>query len=367
MIKKSIALSILAMITLSQNIEAKDITKKASSEVGWRFGNFSDNNETVVPKTQKGILAEILKTQRKQLKVQKKILDVLQKRFDPQPEIIMVDGKPCIANSSEHCYKWEPEPEAKRYPVIAKFFSNPTQKNAAEYLKWYSKHMNHAVRAGTALMLAKYQYGANASNYNIDKKGMIGATGENYTANKKHTERLFKKYMDKFYLNVYVGRNLDIDVFGLKGFVYLFETYPKLKINLIFYNEDVKEKLHNISDKYKSLKRVFAHTNQEIVSKGMFAKHGIYATPTTELILKNTGDSQIMQTGRMDVSNFDEKVLRYLWFKKIIKDNAYSTDYKKWDDSTLLKTKMYERDKENRFNVDKYEYTNPNMAPHKIK
>jgi len=359
-------LSISAVLTISvtTNTFAKDVTKSAPGEQGWRFGKFDDSNSTT-PKTEKEILAKMLKVEQEQLKTQKEILKVLNNQFNPKPETIMVDGKPCIANSSAKCYKWLPVAEAKKYPIIAQFYSNPTEENAAKYMQWYSKHVNHAKKAGVALMLAKYQYGDNASNYNIDRTGTIGAFGANSTGNDEHIKKIFRDHMKDFYINVYLGRGLDADIFGLDGYNGLFEEFPKLKVNIIYYNEDVKKKLEAISKKFYIVRMIKSHANTEKVSSYLFKKNGIYSTPTSQIVLKSNGESQILSLGKMGSLGFAKKVNQFLWFKGIIKENDYSSDYKKWDDSKYLQRNSYDLFSKD-VDFSKYQYHNTDMKPLEI-
>lgn len=358
-------LSASLFFALSQNIYAKD----ANAEIGWRFGHFEDVNSTKktskAPKTQKEILKKMLEVQEEQLETQKKILKVLKNQFDPEPETIMVDGKPCIANSSAKCYKWMPEPEAKKYPIIAKFFSNPTVDNAAQYIQWYSKHTNHATKAGMALYLAKYQYGDNATNFNTKKTGMLGSRGEYSQAEYATKLKLFKNNLNKFYINLYLGRGLDVDVFGLKSIAILLEKVPELKLNVFYYNDDVKNKLHAIADKYIYIKRIFKQTAKSYSGSAVFQTNGIYSTPALELVLLSDKSSQIMGTGRVSPTGFISKVLRYLWYKGEIKKNGYVSDYKMWDNSTYVKDTMHDELGED-IDVSKYQYKNNQMKPKKL-
>ena len=354
--------TILIGLLCSSVAFATNSTKDAKTEIGWRFGNFADKNATKKePKTQKEILMKILSVQEEQLDVQKDILKVLQKRFDPQPETIIVNGKPCIANSSAECYKWIPEPEAKRYPVIANFFSSPTKEKAAKYLKWYSKHTNNAKKAGVALQMAKYQYGDNAANYNSKKNGMLGAFGEIGSAERNSRIATFKKFSNKFYMNLYLGRGLDVDLFGTRGLNNILQDIPGVKMNIIYYNDDVKNKLHEISKNYPDLKNVL-DSNNELVDKSMFTKNGIYSTPTMELVIIKSKLRQIIATGNFSTTLLVDNTLKYLWMKKIIKSNSYSTDYKVWDHSNYLKNTSYE-DTGKVLDLDKYQYHNTQMKP----
>lgn len=353
--------SIALAASLSTCAYASTVTKAAPSEQGWRFGKFDETNSTT-PKTEKEILARMLKVEEEQLKTQKQILKVLNDQYNPKPETIMVDGKPCIANSSAKCYKWEPVLEAKKYPVIAEFYSNPTEENAAKYLQWYSKHMNHAKKAGVALTLAKYQYGDNATDFNIDKTGTIGAFGANSSGEEEHLKKMFREHMSDFYINVYLGRGLDADIFGLEGYDGLFEEFPKLTVNVVYYNNDVKTKLNALSKDFHQIRMLQAHTRQEAVSSDMFKQNGIYATPTSQVVLKSDGSSQILYIGKMGSLGFAKKVIQFLWFRGIIKSNNYASDYKKWDDSKYIKYNKFE-EYGTRKDFSKYQYHNTDMKP----
>lgn len=357
--KKILTLSL--SVLLSANLLASN--KDADAEIGWRFGKFQDTNKTKrPPKTQKEILSEMLNVQKEQLKTQKEILLVLQKRFDPQPQTIMVNGKPCIANSSAKCYKWLPEPEAQRYPIIGKFYANPTIENAAEYSKWYSKHTNHALKAGVALYMAKYQYGDKVTDYNVNKSGTIGASGEGSEGKSNVLKKVFKENSDKFYINVFLGRSLESDAFGLVGIAALIEQMPEIKFNIIYYSDEVKQKLKGLSTIYDYVKKAIEGSEQSYVSPELFKKDGIYMTPTVEIVLKKTGESQIIGVGKISPTNFISKTLRYLWLKGIIKKNNYASDTVQWDNIKNLNNKSYETTGRV-INFDKYQYSNTQMEP----
>lgn len=358
-IKKTALLATFVLLT--NTFLYADKSKAAPAEKGWRFGNFKDINESVSKaKTEKEMLANIMKLEYEQLKTQKKILKVLQKRFDPQPEIITVNGKKCVANSSAECYKWIPEPEAKRYPVIANFFSNPNTKSAEKYIKWYSKHINNAEKAGISLYLARMQNGPKATDFNIKNNGLLGANGEYQGAKQRHYKKLLLSHKNELHVNIYLGRNTEVDIFGLEGISNLIDELPELTYNLIYYNNDVKRKLYGIAKTYKYLNNVFSHTN-ETVSKEMFKKYKIYTTPTIAVFLNKDNNSQIIATGKVSPTNFIQKTVKYLWYKKIIKRNDYMSGDNLWDSSRYIENKMID-DYTHTFDVNKYRYQNKNLS-----
>jgi len=357
---KIIKIAVITGIVLMSNNCLFANEKNAPAEKGWRFGEFNDLNKSVSKaKTEKEMLSNIMKIELEQLKVQKKMLKILQKRFDPQPEIITVNGKKCVANSSAECYKWIPEPEAQRYPVIANFFSNPNKESAKKYLQWYSKHINNAEKAGISIYLAKMQYGKKATDFNIKNNGMLGANGEFREAQEKHYKELLLKNKNKLHVNIYIGRGLEIDMFGMEGISYLIDELPELTYNVIYYNNDVKNKLHKISKKYKYLNNIFYHTN-EIVSSKMFKINKIYTTPSIAIVLEKDNSSQIIATGKVSPTNFIQKTVKYLWYKKIIKENDYMSGSNLWDSSKYLERKQ-EYDYTKKFDINKYKYKNTNL------
>ena len=182
MVKKVVIVSLAAVGVLFASTPLPQPTDASTSpnsakkkgspfERGFRFGDFDDNS-TTPPKTKMSIadiLDEMLKVQKKQLKVQKKILAILQDEFDPQPKKIIVNGKECIENSSAECFKMPLlHPDGKKVPVLGKFVTNPTVENAREYLKWHAKFLKSAFKGGEAITLAMNQFGPAAYplNYN---------------------------------------------------------------------------------------------------------------------------------------------------------------------------------------------------------
>lgn len=361
-----ISLSLLLILGLNNTLLAKE--KKANAEIGWRFGNFDEVNSTVKRDEKKSInrlLAEMLKTQKEQLKTQKKILKVLEDAYDPKPKTIIVDGKPCIANSSAKCYKWLPVPEAKRYPVIAQFFGNPTIKTAAIYLQWYSKHVNNALAAGTALYMAKNQYGENATNFALRRTSQMHPFGEFSSNLKSYLEKVIKDNMDKFYLNIYIGRSLEADTYGLQGVYQILKQYPNVNFNIIYYNSDVKTKIALLGKKLYYIKDILKKSkNRKFVGDQYFKSAGIYTTPSIEVILKQDKSAQIITVGKASLTNFTAKLIKYLKLKKVIVENEI--DYKTWDDSKYIKHNL-QREYGVDLNVSKYNYKNTNMFPKKPK
>lgn len=364
---RKILSSLLCTVLISSVIYAKD-EGAAPAEIGWRFGNFDETKkeekEKPTPKSLKEILKKMLEVQEEQLEVQKDIRKILKDRYDPEPETIIVNGKPCIANSSAECYKWLPEPEAKRYPIIGEFFANPTVDKAAQYLQWYSKHTNNASKAGISMYMAKYQYGENATKFDIKKEGMLDSKGKAKKAQDVRERRLFSEHTKDFYVNYYLGRGLDVDVYGLEGMSYLMQDVPNMKVNLIFFNNDVKKKITEISEHYRYIKRVLDSASASYIDANMFKENGIYSTPSFELVLNKDKSSQIMGTGKISQTGIIKKSLKYLWLKEVVKD-SYMNDYKMWDDSNYIESQMWDKLGKS-INVDKYQYRNTDMQPKEL-
>ena len=122
--------------------QAANTKQKVKIERGYKFGGLVDNNKSSLKKkTERELLAELVKLSRAQLKEQKRIREILENEFDPQPKTITLkDGTKCIENSSAKCFKMPMIPEIRGIPAIANAYKNPTLENIKIRELWYAKY-----------------------------------------------------------------------------------------------------------------------------------------------------------------------------------------------------------------------------------
>lgn len=363
-------ISPLLALLLLDSAQAADAPKPGTNnnvERGWRFGEFKDSNETTSDRqdqrTIKQILAEMLDVQKEQLDTQKEILEAIKEIRNPKPEIITgKDGKPCVANSSVDCYKKVLEPEALRYPVIGKFIDNPTVETATEYLKWYTHHTNRAKDTGFALYLAKTKYGEKATPMNMKRSTFNDPFGHEIQTQGKYVDKLINGELSKeFTLYIFLGRDFNMDAFSMPSYAELPKQLPNVSYNVVFYNNDVKSKLTAYGEKYEDMKTLINGATQQYVGEKYFDQFGVYATPSVSVYLNKDKSLQLLAVGKMGLSGLKEKLMEYLRFKHIIKQD-YMVDYKVWGESDYVKDKYYDLYGEVP-EVEKYDYKNHDMTP----
>jgi hypothetical protein len=344
MVKKVVIVSLAAVGVLFASTPLPQPTDASTSpnsakkkgspfERGFRFGDFDDNS-TTPPKTKKSIadiLDEMLKVQKKQLKVQKKILAILQDEFDPQPKKIIVNGKECIENSSAECFKMPLlHPDGKKVPVLGKFVTNPTVENAREYLKWHAKFLKSAFKGGEAITLAMNQFGPAAYplNYNRFEYDTPGAYSK--VLQKRNNKAVLNALSNEIEIFFFLGKNADADAYAIDNYSKFAKEVPEIKYTIVFLNEGAKKVFNALASRLKNISEFSSGAKAILVSPDAFKKHNIYATPMVTMYAKKKKQMRSILVGRASANGIIENAISALEYDEILKD-AHSPGFKAWE------------------------------------
>ena len=324
--------------------QSADEKAKVKIERGYKFGGLSDNNDSrLKKKSERELLAELVKLNRAQLKEQKRIREILENEFDPKPkEITLKDGTKCIENSSAKCFKMPMIPEVRKIPAIANAYKNPTLKNIKTRELWYAKYtdavLNDAYLKGQAIRELGPKYPlATRPRGTIETKGLDSVVMSHYK------KRLVAKYMKNFKLNIFLGMNESLDMYSLVRLAYILKDNPTWNITLVFNSATAKK---HWEDQYKNFyaSKYFARA-KVVVQPSAFKEFKIYTTPSIYLQdLKHKKDVFIYK-GRATENDIISRVLEYMVNNKYIKRNELSAE-KAWKakSSLPLIQNYYEKD-----------------------
>jgi hypothetical protein len=344
MVKKVVIVSLAAVGVLFASTPLPQPTDASTSpnsakkkgspfERGFRFGDFDDNS-TTPPKTKKSIadiLDEMLKVQKKQLKVQKKILAILQDEFDPQPKKIIVNGKECIENSSAECFKMPLlHPDGKKVPVLGKFVTNPSVENAREYLKWHAKFLKSAFKGGEAITLAMNQFGPAAYplNYNRFEYDTPGAYSK--VLQKRNNKAVLNALSNEIEIFFFLGKNPDADAYAIDNYSKFVKEVPEIKYTIVFLNEGAKKVFNALASRLKNISEFSSGAKAILVSPDAFKKHNIYATPMVTMYAKKKKQMRSILVGRASANGIIENAISALEYDEVLKD-AHSPGFKAWE------------------------------------
>jgi hypothetical protein len=288
----------------------------------------TSNKEINTNKTVVELLAEILKVQREQLRVQKKILAILQEQFNPKPKLVTVNGKQCIANSSADCFVMPLTPVAKRIPVLKNWLLHPSIKTAAAYIKWQSKYLREISKAAYAYDFAVTEYGNKIAQVDYSQPSFEETLGYTNVIRDKYRQFLINKYKDDFKLYIFMGLNPDLDVYSFTSIAKFIDSHPKLKYTIVFKNEKEKKAFVEAGNIFPVIKKVLGNKNVEIATMNNFKRLNIYTTPTIAIKLNNSNVINKILVGRPN-GYLDQKIINFLEFKGIIKEGSNPT-YKAW-------------------------------------
>jgi hypothetical protein len=302
--------------------------KKVKIERGYKFGGLADNNESSLKKkSERELLAELVKLNRAQLKEQKRIREILENEFDPQPKMITLkDGTKCIENSSAKCFKMPMIPEVRKIPAIANAYKNPTLKNIKTRELWYAKYtdavLNDAYLKGQAIreLGPKYPLATRP-------RGTIQTNGMDSVIMKHYKKQLVAKHMKNFRLNIFLGMNESLDMYSLVRLAYILKDNPTWKVTLVFNSNEAKK---HWEAQYKNFyaSKYFSRA-KTVVQPSAFKEFKIYTTPSIYLQdLKHKKDVFIYK-GRATEGDIISRVLEYMINNKYIKRNELSAE-KAW-------------------------------------
>lgn len=318
--------SLLALPLLAEN-------KKPQEKEGSGYAFYED---TEAPKKKKGdlreIMEELLRESKKQTKIQEEILAHLKNQADV-PQMVEVNGKECLANSSVDCFVMPITGDAKRIPVMKAWIENPTMENAIAYYRWQSVYLNKIFNAG-------YAYHTASMSVEHPFKGIptyMEATGGYETTKQMRfvAEEVIKKHAKEMRIFILIGENIGFDIENNQNIFNIFDNFSKMGISVYYvfknqeslkdFNEVIKavptksyqERWEKISNEYK------------IVSPNTFkGSENIEVHITPMYILKydskNKHFSQVLGAGRDDFEDLMEALPRSLIYWDIEKPSVFS-------------------------------------------
>jgi len=266
---------ILLVCFLVINMYSSDLIDKNTNQNdikrGFHFGEVENiPNKKEDEKSVKIILTEMLEIEKKQLKEQKRIRELLESQYDPQPKkFINKDGKECIENESEDCYKYPILPSASRTPVLAKFLEDPTSmENAINYKQWEDKHFSHVENIGYGMKYAVLNNNKKSKTM-IDSSSMLSGRHSVYLTNAKAD--ILKKHAENIKIFILMSNDGREFKSVRNGITEAIETLRFININpdLVFPSQEAVANFENIIKKYDSyiLKELNDLAPNKIVSK----------------------------------------------------------------------------------------------------
>jgi len=340
MIKKTIvAMCITATLFATTTLDGNKTDKKKEQnkfERGFRFQGMSEEEVNATIRKMAGkrdiaaILEEILKIQKKQLKTQDEILEILQAKFDPKPKKIIVNGKECIENSSADCFNMPLlHPDAKQVPVVREFVSHPSIKSAKEYLRWHAKFLQHSFRAGESLTLAVNQYGAKAYPLNYENYS-YSTPGAYTTVLAERSNKMVLNSLEKeVSLYFFFGKNADADTYAIDNYANLIKEIPSIKYHVVFYTAGAKGAFDALASRLKNIQWFKNRAASITVSPETFSKHNIYATPSIGSFIKRKKKLRIVTVGRDSPNSIIGNIVDVLEYDKVLKE-GHSPGYETW-------------------------------------
>ncbi len=319
LIKFTTAIIAVAVLTLAGTAAENTEKDKSKIEQGFRFGQVPSGGDDLKSKTQKQLLEELVKLSKKQLKEQKRIREILEEEYDPQPKMItMPDGTECIENSSSKCFKMPIIAEVKKIPAIAEAYKNPTLKNIKNREMWYGTYVLNVLKDSYLKGQAIRELG---QKYPLATKplGTIETTGADSVALSKYRKHIVNTNMKNFKLNIFLGKNKSLDMYSLVRLAYLIKDNPTWNFNLIFNSSKSKSTWEK---QYKSFwASKYLKTANTFVQPNAFKEFKVETTPSIFLndIKKDT--NTLIFIGRATQGDIISRVIEYLIHYKYIKRN----------------------------------------------
>lgn len=309
-----------------------DSDKSVGSESGFRFGDKGDMaEEGEAEKMNRASLEELIKIEREQLKVQKRILALIEQQVDPKPETITrKDGSKCIANSSADCFKMPLEPFAKRIPVLANWVTNPSKETGKEWLRWQATYFNHVFKSANAARFAIAQYGNEAYPTSYQHAGFETAKGANSVMLNAAKAHLVNAMHDKVHLFLFMGMNSDMDLLSYLSYAKLKAKLPDVKMTIVFYSEEAKGVFDDMVRTLPQELQSFSDHTEQIVNRSYFKKYGIYTTPELATYLPDEQKIDIVLSGRAGTEKTIGLIADIMEYRGVL-DHTALTDYKMWE------------------------------------
>ncbi|HIE59711.1 MAG TPA: hypothetical protein EYP82_07270 [Hydrogenothermaceae bacterium] len=356
MVKKSVLFLVLSSLVMAddplpQNSVATNVPvgkeakkdKGSPFERGFRFG---DVNSSAVPRpktkrSMQDIPEEMLKVQKKQLKTQKRILEIIENEFDPQPKKIVVNGKECIENSSAECFKMPLlHPDGKKVPVLGKFVTEPTVENAREYLKWHAKFLKSAFKGGEAITLAVNKFGPKAYPLNYDRFEYDTPGAYSSVLKERNNKAVLDALSGEVEIFFFFGKNADADTYALDNYAKFAKDVPNIKYSLVFYNKGSQEVFNALASRLRNIAEFKDSAKAFTVSPQAFKANSVYATPTVTMYLNKKKKMRTILVGRNSSSGIIANAISSLEFDEVLKD-AHSPGFKAWERTGDYSEKHY--------------------------
>lgn len=330
MLKKILALSLVSLIC-SAALQAKEEEK-----IGRGWLQYEDapqqKNEGNTKKIQermseKDILLSILQEQKKQTKLQEEILHVLKVTND-LPEMIEVNGKKCLSNSSADCFKMPITKDAARIPVMRKWIEEPTVENAKAYYKWQSKLLNQVFDAGYSLNLASI---ATPPILGDVPKSVSDGTADPLKQRDDYVfNNIIKKMSKDIELDILLGKTFGFDIDKAIRIFDIYDKYKSIGVKVRFVFPDQKA-LDNFAYSNKSAPAEIygkrwakIDSNDKVISPNTFKDPNIsvYITPMYILRLndfkKKIHINQVIGVGNSEFKDIYKSTVNTLILNKVI-------------------------------------------------
>ena len=310
------------LLSIAGALFAQDDDKSPKIEQGFRFGDISKSKDDLKKVTEKQLLLELVKLNKKQLKEQKRIREILENKFEPKPKMMTLpDGTKCIENSSAKCFKMPMIDSIKKIPVYVNAYQKRTLKAEKAKDLWEAKYISEvqklAYLKGQAIRELGPKYPLATTRI-----GTINNFGLDSVAQSRYEKSIVNKYMHNFEINIFLGINKGLDMYSLVRLAYIVRDNPKWKINLIFKSTKAK------NDWEKQYKNFYVSRNllklNTIVQPSAFKEFKIYTTPSLFLKDKKLHKDTLIFIGRATEEDIVSRILDYLINKKYIKRNELS-------------------------------------------
>ena len=358
---KKILMSSVLLGLLHVGANETSLEKKVNTiEKGFEFykGSDSKNKKNNEKKNVLQYLKALLKESKDQTKTQKDILKLLKKTLDPEPRTFTLkDGTLCTSNKSSKCFDYgallENHPGVKENPVLKRFLTNPYDlKNAAEYVEWQGKLLNHANNVGNAIQFANEQWGNKINPMVLNRSTFNTSSGD---ANATLIPEIRKKYLvrikDKMNHYIFLGFNINLDLFAAESIIDVLISNPDLNYTFVFSDKKIEILFSELINTLYSKNIKAWNIATKVVSKEIFEDFDIYTTPSLAIKFKINENYKIqtIATGKISNKIFRSRTFNFLEFNKILNKKQFSdTEYWKGDKGLKIVEKYYK----SKFNVE---------------
>ena len=326
-------LCLLIFFSLFSSLNAEE-KKNSGIEKGFRFGNFSEEKESEDEKVEISeddigkLLKEILKENRKQSKLQKEIRDLIASEINPSPKTITVDGKECIENEDEKCFKMPLIREVRSIPAIKNALTKRDLESVKKQEQWYAKYLTEIIKVGYLKGLAIREMGPDYPLARRPEGTVDAGAGWDAPILENHRRNIFKKELHNFEFNFFIGLNIGLDMYSLSSIANVAKSFPEIKLNLVFKDKKSKiiwEKQYKNLYAAKYLKKLNA-----VIQPSSFDEFKVYTTPS--LFLKDHKNSKniFLHVGKINQLTLINKTIDYMLQNKFIERKDLSST-KAWN------------------------------------